>query len=117
MECLAGQVGLFFVVEGHILLYACPLKRAGHYGDFLNYPHSHDDVWRVKQSKAYGVEYDFYPRGRIVYNAAGNRYTIYHDRCCEREARYIGERYAPEKVEYALDEHYQCRRCNPAYCD
>jgi hypothetical protein len=63
------------------------------------------------------VDFDYYPRGRIVFHEPSGRYTIYHDPCCEREARMIGDRYAPAQVLYALDEHYQCHKCNPAYCE
>lgn len=117
MECLAGRVGLFFVVEGRVLLYACPLSKAGRYGDFLNYPHSHDDIWEAKQRAQYRVDFDYYPRGRIVYDQVNDRYTIYHDRCCQKAAQLIGSHYAPANITYSLDEHYQCRKCNPAYCE
>lgn len=117
MESLDGQVGLFFTVGRQILIYACPLARAGRYGDFLNYPLSHDAVWEKTLRLRYNVDFDYYPRGRIVYNVPNDRYTIYHDRCCEKAARLIGGRYPYAKVAYALDEHYQCRSCNPLYCE
>lgn len=117
MECLAGRVGLFFVVEGRVILYACPLSKAGRYGDFLDYPHSHDEIWEAKQRAQHRVDFDYYPRGRIVYDTLGDRYTIYHDRCCRKAAEMIGSRYAPAKVQYSHDEHYQCRKCNPKYCE
>jgi hypothetical protein len=115
MESLDGRVGLFFVVEGRVFLYACPLDRASWYGNFLTYPFSHDAVWGKALRARHKVDFDYYPRGRIVYDVPNGKYTVYHDRCCERAARLIGERLAPRPVEYALDEHYQCHGCNPAY--
>ena len=117
MECLAGRVGLFFVVKGRVILYACQLSRAERYGDFLIYPLSHDAIWEAKHRAQYRVDFDYYPRGRIVYDQVSDRYTIYHDRCCRKDAEMIGSSYAPVKVEYSLDEHYQCRKCNPSYCE
>ncbi len=115
MESLAGRVGLFFAMKERIILYACPFERAVRYGDFLNYPYSHDAVWEKLQRAKYGVNYDYYPRGRVIYSVAADKYHIYHDRCCEKAARLIGNRYAPKAVEYRLDEHYQCHTCSKTY--
>jgi len=112
-----GRVGLFFVVDGQILLYSCPLDEAVRYGEFLDYPFSHDAVWRRALRGKYGVDFDYYPRGRIIYNMPAHRYTVYHDRCCQLAARLIVRDYPKGIADSAHDEHYQCHRCNPRYCE
>ena len=39
------MVGIFFVVKGNLLLHNCSLDKAEKYGDFLNYPKSHMEIW------------------------------------------------------------------------
>ena len=116
MKPMDGRVGLFFVVEGRIILYDCPLDHATRYGDFLNYPFSHDAVWRRLQHARYGVDFDYYPRGRIVYSVPDERYTVYYDRCCQLAARMIVRSFPAGSADSAPDEHYQCHGCNPQYC-
>ena len=115
MQSLEGRVGLFFVVDGRIILYACPLERAARYGDYLDYPHSHDAMWRKLQQTKYGVDFDSYPRGRVVFSVPENRYVISHDRCCAVAARLLVRSYAPGRADSRTDEHYQCHSCNPRY--
>jgi len=109
--------GLFFFVNGEFLFHSCPLAQGEPYGDFLNYPHSHDYVWRRNYAKAYGVDFDYFPRGRIVYRKSDDAYLIYYDRCIEGVIGKVAERYAGEKYILSYDEHYQCHSCNDGYAE
>lgn len=106
-------VGIFFVVNGHILLHTCAHAQAEQYGVFLNYSLSHDEVWRKEYQRHYGVAFDYYPRGRILYDQERHITRIFYDRCIEAEAQKISENY--DSFELLLDEHYQCHQCYADY--
>jgi len=112
---LAGHVGLFFVVKGRLLLHICPMDRAERYGDFWIYPRSHDLVWERTYRPTYGVDFDYFPRGRFAFDSARGAYRLYHDRCIRREAEELARRFPGHPVELSLDEHYQCHACNSDY--
>ena len=116
---LDGYVGLFFIANDTLLLHKRTLADAESYGDFLTYPISHDDVWRHEYYKKYRVDFDYYPRGRVVYNHKKELFTVYIDKDLDKPeimAKIIsifgldGNNY---KVDY--DEHYQCHMCNENY--
>ena len=75
---LIGCVGIFFFADGNLLLHTCPFSDALPYGDFLNYPLSHDDVWIKRYQAQYKVDFDYWPRGRIIYNTKENAYTVFY---------------------------------------
>lgn len=115
MQILLGHVGIFFFVENEFLLHHCALGIAQPYGDFLNYPLSHDTVWEKFYRRKFGVDFDYYPRGRILFNKAAQIYLIYFDGCIEREIEKLSEGLGSARFHIARDEHYQCHRCNPEY--
>jgi hypothetical protein len=114
---LDGRVGIFWVARGALLLHTAALPEAEPYGDFLNYPVAHNDLWRDMYAARYRVDFDYFPRGRIVYNKAKDVYLLYHDACVRRDAEALRRRFPDGKCAAALDEHYQCRRCNGSYVD
>ncbi|NLO08605.1 MAG: hypothetical protein GX129_01890 [Clostridiales bacterium] len=112
---LDNQVGLFFVVHDEFLLHSCILDEAEPYGDFLNYPLSHDKVWSKYYLKKYHVDFDYFPRGRIVYNKVKDSYILYYDECIEDEVNEIKRLFLDKECIIAIDEHYQCHNCNTGY--
>jgi len=110
-----NQVCLFFCVNGQFLVHGCELADAEPYGDFLNYPYSHHDIWNKNYRRQYGVDFDYYPRGRVVYRKSDDTYLIYHDRCVEPFIESVAERYVGKNVVITYDEHYQCHLCNRNY--
>lgn len=86
-DSLNNHVGLFFVVRSDLLLHSCTLNEAEPYGDFLNYALSHDKVWREHYQIKYCVDFDYFPRGRIIYNKEKQLYLLYYDGCIEKEAK------------------------------
>jgi hypothetical protein len=113
-DSLEGRVGLFFVADT-LLLYVCALEQAETYGDFLIFPGSHAELWEREHQSSYGVDYDFYPRGRFAFNTKRGVYLLYHDRCIARAAKELRGRFPEGTCRLALDEHYQCAACNPRY--
>lgn len=107
-------VGLFFCVEGEFLWHMVSLESAEHYGDFLVGSESHFEVWENWYHDFYQVDYDYYPRGRVVYRKSDGTYLVYYDRCIEDEVKMqldtVGSR-----VVFLTEEHYQCHKCNKNY--
>jgi len=89
-----ARVGIFWVIEtraGPTLLTAsCPLAEAEPYGDCLTFGSGHYQVWRNWRSSreleaaARAVvreyEYEEWPRGRVVFGRATQRFVLYTDR-------------------------------------
>ena len=110
-----ANVCLFFYVNGEFLVHGCVLDKAEKYGDFLIYPDSHFDIWDQNYAKKYGVDYDFFPRGRIAYRKSNKTYQILYDACIGDDIWLLLEAYSREKTELGYDEHYQCHKCNKNY--
>lgn len=114
---LQNRVGMFFCVKGKLLLYTCTFDEAVPYGDFLNYPLSHDAIWSKYHQKENCVDFDYWPRGRLIYNRTENRFLLYYDTCAELQARELMKMFDDANVSLERDEHYQCHGCNPAYAN
>ncbi|MBQ9915552.1 MAG: hypothetical protein IJO50_05335 [Clostridia bacterium] len=106
---------LFFWVRGRLLWHGCTLQEAENYGDFLNYPQSHDRVWEQHCAKTYRVDFDYYPRGRVVYRKTDSTFLIYYDKCMEAQLDGILATFRDARYELCYDEHYRCHRCNEGY--
>ena len=114
---LDGRVGLFFVIDGELMLHICDLSDGEQYGDFINFPESHDAVWQREYSKKHQVDYDYYPRGCIIYNRLTGIYKIFYDSCVDATADELYLCYPDGRCEAHLDEHYQCCMCNKNYVE
>lgn len=112
-----NRVCLFFYVNGRFLVHGCDLAAAEEYGVYLIYPQSHFDVWERYYASIYSVDFDYYPRGRIVYRKADDSFLIYYDPCLEPVIRTWAERYYTGRICFSHDEHYQCHICNPNYIE
>lgn len=110
-----GCVGIFFYVDGVFKLHLAELEEASEYGDFLVYDGSHNDVWNEKYMKDYGVDFDYYPRGRIAYRRSDKTFFIYYDTCIKEEVKFLVGFAVKGKYEFVTDEHYVCHECNENY--
>lgn len=109
------MVCLFFVINNKFLIHKCKDEEAEKYGDFLNYPESHMEIWDKLYAKKYGVDFDYFPRGRVVYNIKEDCYYIYHDKCI-KDLSLILQEFTDKKYKICSDFHYQCSKCNKHYC-
>jgi hypothetical protein len=81
-----ARLGIFWLVDGKLLIDSAPLSECEQYGDHLNYPGSHIDVWeqwlRIGKVPA-PSEYEEFPRGRVIYSTrtSTRTFTILADRC------------------------------------
>lgn len=110
------DVCLFFYVHGEFLIHGCSLSEAEVYGNFLVYPDSHFEIWEKHYTKKYGVDFDFFPRGRITYSKEEKQYLLYYDDCIKNEIQTVIDAYYDGDVLLKQDEHYQCSHCNSNYC-
>lgn len=111
-----NQVCLFFYVQGEFLIHGCSLEEAENYGDFLVYPDSHFEIWDKFYYEKYGVDFDFFPRGRVAYCKNEKKFLLYYDTCIGEGIQRLIDVYYDSKVILVYDEHYQCYKCNHAYC-
>ena len=109
------DVCLFFYIHGQFVLHGCSLEEAEHYGDFLIYPESHFEVWEKNYAKKYGVDFDFFPRGRVAYRKIDQTYLLYYDRCIGENIHTLIDAHYENGVLLGYDEHYQCHKCNRNY--
>jgi hypothetical protein len=113
------MIGPFFRVRGKLKAQTISLTEAEDYGDYLTTSVSHDEVWRKIFGRGAAVDFDYFPRGRVVYNKRTERYTVYIDKCLdtpeliEEIAAAFGLQDSVYNVEF--DEHYQCHGCNRHY--
>ena len=126
---MTGSVGIFWGIpepggSWTILADATSLTEAEPYGDFLTHSRGHYDVWTqwqrtratpgasrfISQAIA-NHEYEFFPRGRIVYNTGTGRFILYADLRLQQEstiARIASEfELAAGTFVVRSDEHYR----------
>ena len=106
---------LFFYIDNVFFIHGCSISNGKLYGDFINYPHSHHDIWVKKYQKKYNVDFDYFPRGRVIYRSSDNTYLIYYDKCMESCIGFLTDKYVGKKITINYDEHYQCYKCNKNY--
>jgi len=87
----AQYVGIFWLVNGKLVIDSTPLNKAEPYGDHRDHPRSHIDVWEQFQRLGKAPresEYEEFPRGRVIYDSASGTFTLFADRCIlERKDR------------------------------
>lgn len=110
---LESKVGAFFIVNGDILSNEVDVRQGDSYGDFVNYS-SHWDLWKAAQ-RAYpqllNIDYDTFPRGRVVYNKSIRKSIIYLDPKLNNEIdiELVTDRFRIKNGTYIVDdqdEHY-----------
>lgn len=117
------KVGIFYIVQDHLLMDAAPLEQGEQYGDAVNFS-GHFDYWGAL-SPSSALEqllknhaYDYFPRGRVVYFRRTDCFKLYADRCITKaEIEKIAIAFQLPTYQLAKDEHYQCAICNPVYLD
>ena len=107
-------VGIYLVVRGEVLIDAIELEKAEPYGDALQHGGHYEwhealipktrVEWQLKRA-----QYEFWPRGRVVYFVSRNVFRVYISprisRAIIEEIIYLfGLREETYEVEY--DEHY-----------
>ncbi|MET2829309.1 hypothetical protein [Mesorhizobium shangrilense] len=123
-----GKVGFFWIVPdrlGHdaILGEAFDLAKAETYGEALTHPLGHYDYWTLMKARGPAwlrarnlsgslltTEYEDWPRGRLVFFPAQERFTLLADRRIFRSSRlnlvWAMFQVAEHRVDLRRDGHY-----------
>ncbi len=126
---MTGSVDVFWGIPAPggswtMLVDVTSLAEAEPYGDFLTHPRGHYEVWTQWQKTrtapdANGFilqtiadhEYEFFPRGRIVYNTGTGDFILYADRRLQQDATIarIASEFELAAGTYTVrsDEHYR----------
>ncbi len=123
-----ARVGIFFLVDGSWLIDAVPVPEGERYGDAVEHG-GHYDYWAAlnprtpaeRRFKAH--DYDYFPRGRVVYFPAAQTHRVYVDNCLTEAER--GDLLAEFELtgESAVFEgnedgtHYVCATCSETYLE
>ncbi|HUA14770.1 MAG TPA: hypothetical protein VMG31_05690 [Verrucomicrobiae bacterium] len=111
-------MGIFWLVDGKLLIDSSPLRECEQYGDHLNYPGSHIRVWqrwqRIGKAPA-ETEYEECARGRTMQDTKSKSFTLLADRCILKRKDLIAaikkELNLPKETSLGRDEHYRCSTC------
>lgn len=120
------MIGIFFFIDGKILIDAVPVKDGEPYGDAIQHG-SHYEFWEALIPKTPAEwrlktrDYDAYPRGRSVYFPKRKKFRIYYDLCIglsdDMPLIIDAFKLIDADMEFHRDEHYKCAKCNPYYLD
>lgn len=113
---MTGHVGAFYFIGNKIITNDIPVEKGNEYGDYINYS-SHWDLWRafVAEYAEYDfLDYDYFPRGRVIYDKANEKFILYVDAKLnsEKYIRKIEKQYLLDAGYYVqgVDEHYQSQQ-------
>ena len=126
IESDTPEVGPFFLIKTkskiNILNDTVPIKDAENYGDYSISGSDHYSYWHKLQKcypKLKDYDYDYFPRGRVVYSKKDNMYYLYLDKCIQDEdsieAITNKLKIPMNSLVIKSDEHYQCHSCNKEY--
>jgi hypothetical protein len=82
-ETVTGDVGIFWVDRGQLIIAAVSLADGVDDGVFVNGPDDHDPYWPIVQrthANLRGLEYYQVPRGRVLFNKTERRFYGYLDK-------------------------------------
>ena len=125
MSHIEPHVGIFFIAGGSF--YQRSDKAGGikaNPSGFKDLQVSHYDFWDTVRGfapKYQNHDFDYLPRGRVLYNALEDAFFVWLDKCiddCGHRDR-ICESFnlSGRKIVFGNDEHYQCAGCNEDYVD
>lgn len=124
-ESYSPEVGPFYVIDNVVFVDTEEVRdlEVGP-GGFKDSDNTHYDYWSVLRRlypELRNVDYDYYPRGRVVYSSKEDKYYVYLDKCLKNMKNInsiLSELKLPtRKVEISDDEHYQCHNCNENYAN
>jgi hypothetical protein len=112
------RVGIFWLVDKHLVIDTVPLSEAGKYGEFAIYEGDHITLWAEMEKRGEiprGSAYEEHPRGRVNYNTRTQQFTLFADVCILRMKSVVKKllrlMHLPGDTALSTDEHYRCFRC------
>jgi hypothetical protein len=111
-------VGLFFLPRGKLFVDALPWTEVPTVAGVRTYSVGHAEYWRrLKEAGATPkyMRYEACPRGRVKYDEASRRFTLFADRCIIMDYRLVSaimnEFNLPMGTRGLADDHYRCPKC------
>ena len=112
------QVGLFFLPRGQLFVDGLPWTEVPNVAGFRTYSVGHPEYWRrLKECGAAPkyLRYEACPRGRVNYDEASGRFTLFADRCIIMDKRLVSaimnEFNLPMGTRSLADDQYHCPKC------
>jgi len=112
------SVGVFWLVDGKLVIDSTPISQAEPYGVHLTHSRSHLEVWtRFQQGGTVPAdfEYEELPRGRVIYNTKISQFRMLTDRCILKNRKLVEkirlELGLPKDTLAGSDSHYRCFAC------
>ena len=115
-----SMVGIFWLVGPDRLIFdVTRISEAQLYAHALTHPRGHLAHWTALQQSGMvlpEIEYEEYPRGRVVFYHTENKFRLFADPCIlARPAivrRILSTMHLPrKKTEVLGDAHYRCAKC------
>ena len=114
----APHLGIFWLVNGKLVLDGSPLSEAELYGDRMTHPRSHVEVWEHYQGAgkvSIDMEYEKEPRGRVTFDRTSATFTMLADKCILKRKNLVAniktELNLPKSTRLSSDSHYRCFTC------
>jgi hypothetical protein len=112
------KVGLFFVVNGKPCVDGLPWAEVPSLAGFRTSALGHPKFWERLQAGGMAPNdspYEDCPRGRVNYEDASGRFTLFADRCIIRNKRLVSgimsQLSLPRGTRILTDDHYRCAKC------
>lgn len=109
------NIGVFYFIGNKIISHHTSLQDGEKYGDNITFS-AHWELWErfVKDYPEYKfLDYDYFPRGRVVYNITAQKYILYLDHKT-RGQEYIDKLKSvfgfDDNFIFGEDEHYQSQQ-------
>jgi len=120
-------VGPFFYIQGKIYLDGYEIEKANqNLAGKFDGPGNHKRLYsHIKPQLKFTAAlhpYEYWPRGRVVFNQVDNIFEISLDECIKDKQSVqtkIIKAFHLEgaTIQWGLDGHYLCHRCNPFFTD
>jgi hypothetical protein len=114
-----ARVGIFWIVDGELLIDSTLLSEAEEYDDFRIHPRDHISVWETFQQNGTvprEVEYEESPRGRVMFDTRTKRFTLLADHCILKDKilvrKIMQALHLSRNTELGADSHYRCSSCS-----
>jgi hypothetical protein len=111
-------VGIFWLIDGKIIIDTTALSAAGKYGDFRIHEGDHEAFWGGMEKRGEvprDSDYEELPRGRVNFDTRTQQFTLRADACILREKNVVNEllrlMHLPADTVLSTDRHYRCSRC------
>ncbi len=112
------HLGIFWLVNGRVIIDGAPLSEAEPYGEHRTHPRSHIGVWEQFQQIGKAPresEYEEYPRGRVMFDKTTGSFTLLADKCILARKELISQikdsLRLPAETKIGTDPHYKCFKC------